>query len=345
MTHPEYQPTPVVMAINEISFHGNIIPLTWFHHLQYDNGKPNLAAIIILSDVVYWYRPQEQRDEETGKFVGWRSKFKGDMLQRSYEQLSDRLGITKIQAKNAVDYLIEAGVLTREFRTITAQGKVLNNCMFLEPVPEGIKKINEMPKEGNSNPSPFQNGEGLPTPKRGYPPHSKVNTNTKSTCSSTEISLTTETSKNELNQSSMHGDEAEPEPTQPQQPTSMHGMDVLSKNPSYRFLKECGVRSDKVLAELAIVPLETIRSEWALVKNSTMPAHYKPNQLAKNLRSWLVDQAENPEPEPIATSDPKPEHPSIARSDWHTLGRYEQSQLQSQHMDDVKAWTKRNEGR
>lgn len=148
-----------------------------------------------------------------------------------------------------------------------------------------------------------------------------------------------------IDQSSMHGDEPEPEPTQPQQVPDMHGMDVLSKNPSYRLLKEYGIRSDKVLAELAIVPVETIQAEWALVKNSSIPAHYKPNQLAKNLRSWLVDQAENPEPEPIAASDPKPEHPSIARSDWQDLGRYDRSQALSQYMDDVKAWNKRNEGR
>lgn len=149
----------------------------------------------------------------------------------------------------------------------------------------------------------------------------------------------------DLDQSSMHGDEPEPEPTQSQQAPDMHGMDVLSKNPSYRLLKEYGIRSDKVLAELAIVPVETIQAEWALVKNSSIPAHYKPNQLAKNLRGWLVDQAENPEPEPIAVSDPKPEHPSIARSDWQDLGRYDRSQALSQYMDDVKAWNKRNEGR
>lgn len=139
--------------------------------------------------------------------------------------------------------------------------------------------------------------------------------------------------------------ENEPEPTQPQQAPDMHGMDVLSKNPSYRLLKEYGIRSDKVLAELAIVPVETIQAEWALVKNSTMPAHYKPNQLAKNLRSWLLDQAANPEPAAIPMSDPKPEHPSLVRSDWQDLGRYDRSQALSQYMDDVKAWNKRNEGR
>ena len=28
-----------------------------------DNGKPNLTAIVILSDIVYWYKPTEVREE------------------------------------------------------------------------------------------------------------------------------------------------------------------------------------------------------------------------------------------------------------------------------------------
>lgn len=288
MTHPEYKPTPVVMAINEIAFHGNIIPLSWFHHLQYDNGKPNLAAIIILSDVIYWYRPQEQRDEETGEFVGWKSKFRGDMLQRSYDQLSDRLGITKIQAKNAIDYLIEAGVLKREFRTITTnRGIVLNNRMFLEPIPKGIKKINEMPAGSRFNPSRLQSEEGISTPERGGPPHSGVNTCTEST-SSTEISLTTETSKNGINQSSMS---AEPKKDE-QPPTGMDGwMDDCYKNPNFIFLRDCGVMNDGVAKELMVLARSTLEYQWALVKKSTIEDIGKPGLLVSNLRKVLAAEA------------------------------------------------------
>ncbi|WP_054534041.1 hypothetical protein [Herpetosiphon geysericola] len=343
MSRPDYSPTPVVMAINEIAFHGNIIPLTWFHHIQYENGKPNLVAIIILSDVIYWYRPQEQRDEETGKFVGWRSKFKGDMLQRSYDQLSDRLGITKRQAKEATDYLVSEKLLKREFRNVlTDRGNLLPNRMFLEPIPEGIKRINEMPT-GGSEVSPTLVEDTMVRQSGRYHGTPEWNTCTEIT-NSTETSLSTEITNNEINHSSMH-ESVDSENSEPKHATDMHGVDVLSKNPSYRLLKECGVRSDKVLAELSIIPVEIIQAEWALVKNSTMPAHYKPNQLAKNLRSWLVDQAANPEPAPIVASDPKPEHPSIARADWQDLGRYDRSQALSQYMDDLKAWTKRNEGR
>ena len=48
---------------------GNIIPNTWYKSIRYENGKPNLIAITLLSDIVYWYRPQEKRDERTGATV------------------------------------------------------------------------------------------------------------------------------------------------------------------------------------------------------------------------------------------------------------------------------------
>ena len=41
----------------------NIIPQTWYKTVIRDNGKPNLTAIVILSDIVYWYKPTEVREE------------------------------------------------------------------------------------------------------------------------------------------------------------------------------------------------------------------------------------------------------------------------------------------
>ena len=48
-------------------FTGNVIPAAWYRTIPEIMGKPNLTAIIILSDVVYWYRPVEIRDELTGQ--------------------------------------------------------------------------------------------------------------------------------------------------------------------------------------------------------------------------------------------------------------------------------------
>ena len=72
-------------------FSGNIIPTTWYKTIVRGNQKPYLNAIIILSDVVYWYRPTEVRDEQSGQVEGFKKKFRNDLLQRSYQQIAVRI--------------------------------------------------------------------------------------------------------------------------------------------------------------------------------------------------------------------------------------------------------------
>ena len=57
----------IVDEIGNFYFSGNIIPETWFYTIVNESGKPNMLAINILADIVYWYRPTEVRDEKTGK--------------------------------------------------------------------------------------------------------------------------------------------------------------------------------------------------------------------------------------------------------------------------------------
>jgi len=46
--------TPVVDAISNLSFSGNILPPHWLKKITMSNGKPDLAGVIILSDIIYW---------------------------------------------------------------------------------------------------------------------------------------------------------------------------------------------------------------------------------------------------------------------------------------------------
>ena len=91
-----------VDRMSRLHISGNIIPVTWYKTIRKSTGKPNLNAIIILADIVYWYRPTEVRDEMTGELVGLKKKFHADLLQRSYQQIADQFGITKRDATNAV---------------------------------------------------------------------------------------------------------------------------------------------------------------------------------------------------------------------------------------------------
>ena len=105
--------SPIVDRMCRLQFTGNVIPAAWYRTIIRDNGKPNLTAIIILSDVVYWYRPVEIRDELTGQLCGFKKKFKADILQRNYQQLADQFGISKREAVNAVVELEKIGVVRR----------------------------------------------------------------------------------------------------------------------------------------------------------------------------------------------------------------------------------------
>ena len=86
--------SPIVDRMCRLQFTGNVIPAAWYRTITRDNGKPNLTAIIILSDVVYWYRPVEIRDELTGQLCGFRKKFYREItssLQTSLESQKEKL--------------------------------------------------------------------------------------------------------------------------------------------------------------------------------------------------------------------------------------------------------------
>lgn len=92
------------------NFTGNVIPQTWYKTVTWPaNPKPYLLAIVILSDIVYWYRPQEIRDEGSGAITGFRKRFRSDLLQRSYDQLADMYGETKRSITAAVVRLEQLG--------------------------------------------------------------------------------------------------------------------------------------------------------------------------------------------------------------------------------------------
>lgn len=127
--------------VAELNITGNVIPPVWFRTVVNDKGKPNLLAIMILSEVVYWYRPVEVRDEQTGQFIGYRKKFKQDTLQKSYKDLAEYYQVTKRQVTDAVVALEKIGVIKREFRTIEQNGIRYNNVLFIHLDPDVLKSI------------------------------------------------------------------------------------------------------------------------------------------------------------------------------------------------------------
>ena len=131
---------------------GNVIPMPWYENLRRDGkrakdgkpariGKPHTNAIILLADIVYWYRPIEVRDEITGNLIAHRKKFKADKLQRSYAAFSEMYGLTKDQVRDALKFLADKGVISLEFRNFPSNGVYLSNVLYIGLDVDRLKEI------------------------------------------------------------------------------------------------------------------------------------------------------------------------------------------------------------
>lgn len=129
----------IVDQMGEIHISGNVVPMTWLKNILTEKGKPYLLAIMILADLVYWYRPTEIRDEGTGEVVGFKKKFKADLLQRSYKQFIDEYGESRSTITRALTRLEELGLIKRVFKELKRENGTLSNVMFIEIFPEVIK--------------------------------------------------------------------------------------------------------------------------------------------------------------------------------------------------------------
>ena len=190
----------IVDAVAKMQLTGNIVHEAWYHTVTKKNGKCCPLAVLILADIVYWYRPAEHRDEETQDVTYYKKFRDNDYLQRSYAQIMSRYGISKKQAYEALVVLENLGVIKRHFRTVTTSGgNRMGNVMFLELIPEVLMKLtypdeDPIAKKVNSS---LPAGDDL-IPNKSIPPYENVNTNTKTTTEDTpEIPSETPTTTTE----------------------------------------------------------------------------------------------------------------------------------------------------
>ena len=156
-----------VDQMGQIQITGNVTPQIWYRTITRRNGRPHLLAIAILSDIVYWYRPAEMRDESSGGITGYRKRFRADMLQRSYDQFAESLGESKRNVTDAIVLLESLGVIKREFRTIEIGGMKYNNVLFIDLFPEQLRRLTypEAEEEKEHPPCPEIPGEGSQNPE------------------------------------------------------------------------------------------------------------------------------------------------------------------------------------
>lgn len=164
----EIEKSSIVVSFIDFQLSGNVIPGAWFKTVQ-RNGKAYLLAINLLADVLYWYRPIEERDEKTGKFIGYRKKFKGDVLQRSYSDWAEQFGVSKKQVIDAVRFLCTEKLLTRDVRVLRLPTRTLGGVTFFSPNKKQIDRASQSIESEEVKTPPLQIYRGTPTKKEGYP--------------------------------------------------------------------------------------------------------------------------------------------------------------------------------
>lgn len=184
---------PIVDEIGMLNLSGNVIPETWYQTIVSDKGKVNCLAILVLSDIVYWYRPQECRNE-TDLSVRYVKRFHDDeYLQRSYEQICSKFNISKKQARDSIVFLESLGVIKRHFKDVQYANGAFVNLMFIELIPSVLKELTFPEEKGvyKNVDTPLQKDRD-PSTKKETPPYKNVGAYTKNTTEiTTEITSKT----------------------------------------------------------------------------------------------------------------------------------------------------------
>ena len=290
----------IVDAMGSINISGNIIPAVWYRTITKENGKPYLLALVILADIVYWYRPSEVRDQGTGHILGWKKKFSDDLLRQSYQYYADLFGESKKTVKTAMDKLEKLQVIRREFRTVSyGDGLVCNNVMYVELKPDMLYQLTfpeEIPAMNGANNSyadvsDDKMGGSLPTKSdtpmeilggRGIPKGTQVSKNLDTGHDETDDTLPTKpdtglsqngdtysyTSTNISDRESNHINQSESEAGK-----MIDGMDdvnvyieIIKENIEYDYYMEYGDWEDKALYD----ELFEVICEVVCVKHKTV---------------------------------------------------------------------------
>lgn len=140
--------SPIVDQIGEMNIVGNMIPKIWYRTIVNEKGKTQYLAITILADIVYWYKPEEVRDERTGMVTGWKKRFRADYLQKTISVLVEEYDENERTILRALAVLEDLGVIKRHRRTIKYKsGIIARNVLYIELIPQKLYELTYPTKE------------------------------------------------------------------------------------------------------------------------------------------------------------------------------------------------------
>ena len=147
--------SPDVEKFGLLHVSGDVVPPEFFKAIKFDNGKPDLLAVLILSNFLYWYRPIKPRDERTDQPLRWRQRFAGTKLNRTYAELAEKYGATSRQVSDAC-HRLQKLQLVRITYSPSADGGTFT---YFEPVFDSIKNL----LKSESRPTPERESGIEPT--------------------------------------------------------------------------------------------------------------------------------------------------------------------------------------
>jgi len=148
----EFWPATVeVEEMSKLHISGNVTPPMWYKRITFENGAVDFLSIAILSELVFWYRAIELRNEETGEPLPPRRKFKGRYLQKNKKSLAQQFNVSERQIKDSLYRLEKMGLIERIYEHLKApDGTILGLLLYIKIFPKKIAQLsyyNELTEE------------------------------------------------------------------------------------------------------------------------------------------------------------------------------------------------------
>lgn len=115
----------------------NILPHFWFYEIVDKEGRPNLPAILILSEILGWFRSLAKSGSNTYYSTGKSlPELVDGKLAVSYDFLSDKLNFLKERIRKNLIHLEKLDILYREVKNIALKDGRRINQLYISINPE-----------------------------------------------------------------------------------------------------------------------------------------------------------------------------------------------------------------
>ncbi|MBO4617489.1 MAG: hypothetical protein J5717_09040 [Lachnospiraceae bacterium] len=180
----------IVDAVGKMNITGNVIPEAWYNTIVNSKGKLNMVAALVLSEIVYWYRPREIKKEDSNE-VEYQKRFQDDeFVQLGYNYLCKKFNLTVGPVREGIKLLESLGVVKRHLKDVKTRMGTLHNVVYIELIPEGLERVTYPANVPDSDNTPSPTCDDILRKIETYPSDTGM-TNTEITCETHTETTTT----------------------------------------------------------------------------------------------------------------------------------------------------------